>query len=153
MLFDEIHNKRVLQIMPLNTSLSLCLVGKKSFVIIIIEERTTPWSIRFRAWRIHSHWNYLGEMLMKKYLINSHFFFLPLITNLLGRTLSSGLSTWLSKYYPSSTLGGGGCALSLFFMREEEANHLHSENLSIHTRTFFIDDQSADFITKRTTNE
>ncbi len=45
MLFDEIHNKRVLQIMPLNTSLflffSLFALLEKSFVIIIIVENTT----------------------------------------------------------------------------------------------------------------
>ena len=77
MLFNEIHNKRVLQIMPLNTSffgfffpfVSL----EKSFIIIIIVANATR-SIRYKASRVCSRTDYLRDEINESFIISSFLF-------------------------------------------------------------------------------
>ena len=115
MFFDEIHNKRLLQIMPLNTSLSLLSILSlvwKSHLSSSESLRTPPdlfnrrhddslleastWEREARDEIQSLHW--LSAAASARCLPLSFFFLL--ITNPFGRALSSGLSTWLSKYYP-----------------------------------------------------
>lgn len=142
MLFDEIHNKRAFQIMPLNPSpflLSFALsLLEKSFVIIIIAENATRSHHHKRTWLFSLHPHISPEREREnareereKYSFCYHHWFSVTTINpsvffsspfflssqfLGGRTFSSGLSSWSSNYYP-------GCA-ALFLLLLFRRHHL-----------------------------
>lgn len=105
MLFDEIYNKRVLQIMTLNMF--------RFFFFFFFY----PFSCRKKKIICHHHnclehhpvYSIQSMMILFSYALPErqnqwmsyhHLLSFFRIRNPFGRTLSSGLSTWLSKYYP-----------------------------------------------------